>query len=905
MQTLRSKSKATAIVICLMLTIGTLIAVFPTANAAVVTYHTYCYISISPGDVIGVNQQMLLVFWTAQMPPDIGEIATLGGRATWKDVAINVTYPDGTTHTFVMPTTDSVGGSYVQFTPQTVGTYYAWSVFPEQWRNTTATQSRYLAAVSNKVAFTVQQEPIQAWSEPPLPDGYWTRPINNANRDWSALGGNWLAGAYQQPIGDAGSAGFFGFGGGGGTTTRLVTGKGPESAHILWTKPYWTGGMMDESFGSTGYMTAHYQFDFSGSMLILQGKVYYPARADAHKTQGWLCVDLYTGETLYFDNNTLGTTAMPSFGQIYNYESPNQHGGIPYLWRTSGVTLPPNTTTTASGAGFFGMTISTVWEMLDGYTGTGNSVTKIANVSDSGTAVYGKDGSILRYSIINYGTTANPNYYLQVWNTSAIPTMLATTTGTTAWQWRPSGGGFGGGPPLGVYVHDGNKGYSLNKSISSILGPRNAIFNQTGAMQFVREGQFVIVGDAGLNDERGIVKGFMMAFNLKPDSTGGITPTKLWDMSFTPPAGSQADNVTISLTGVYPDDNVICFQNVNLLKRWGYSLKTGEKLWESAPEPQLNYYTMQTNYYKGMLLTTGFGGVLLAYNITTGQIIWNYTAKNVGFESTYGNYPINIFAICDDKIYTLTGEHSVTQPIWRGPNMRCINAMTGEEIWKLMNFGANGGASLGGLYEYMADGKVVGLNLFDMMIYCVGKGPSATSVSASPKVSVHGNSVLIEGTVTDQSPSGKRNTNDRLDFALKGTPAISDADQEAWMEYMFMQQQIPANAKGVEVTLDAIDPNNNFVHIGTTTSDITGKFAYAYTPEVPGTYQIIATFAGSKAYGSSFDQSYLTVDPAPATPAAPEPATAQPPVDMYILYATIAMIIAVAIATILILRKKP
>jgi hypothetical protein len=49
----------------------------------------------------------------------------------------------------------------------------------------------------------------------------------------------------------------------------------------------------------------------------------------------------------------------------------------------------------------------------------------------------------------------------------------------------------------------------------------------------------------------------------------------------------------------------------------------------------------------------------------------------------------------------------------------------------------------------------------------------------------------------------------------------------------------------------------------------------------------------------------MTVGEAPATPAAPEPAATQPPVDMYILYATIAMVIAVAIATILILRKKP
>jgi hypothetical protein len=127
---------------------------------------------------------------------------------------------------------------------------------------------------------------------------------------------------------------------------------------------------------------------------------------------------------------------------------------------------------------------------------------------------------------------------------------------------------------------------------------------------------------------------------------------------------------------------------------------------------------------------------------------------------------------------------------------------------------------------------------------------------------------------------------------------------EAWMEYMFQQRPMPSNAKGVNVTLDAIDPNNNFIHIGTTTSDLTGAYGFVWTPEVPGTYQIIATFAGSAAYGSSFAQTYMGVGEAPPTPAEPQPEPAQPPLDMYLLYATIAIIIAVAIATLLLLRKK-
>jgi hypothetical protein len=102
-----------------------------------------------------------------------------------------------------------------------------------------------------------------------------------------------------------------------------------------------------------------------------------------------------------------------------------------------------------------------------------------------------------------------------------------------------------------------------------------------------------------------------------------------------------------------------------------------------------------------------------------------------------------------------------------------------------------------------------------------------------------------------------------FDFSLKGTPAISDEDMGAWMEYLFMQQAMPADAKGVEVSLDTLDPNGNYVHIDTVTSDITGAYGCLFTPEVPGTYKIIATFAGSKSYGPSFAQTYLSVDEAP------------------------------------------
>jgi hypothetical protein len=201
----------------------------------------------------------------------------------------------------------------------------------------------------------------------------------------------------------------------------------------------------------------------------------------------------------------------------------------------------------------------------------------------------------------------------------------------------------------------------------------------------------------------------------------------------------------------------------------------------------------------------------------------------------------------------------------------------------------------------IADGYIVTASQYDNMVYCIGKGPSATTLTAQPDISVHGTSVLITGTVTDQSPGAKKIA---PNFGyVNGVPVVSDADQQVWMEYLYMQQACPTTATGVDVTLDTLDPNGNFIHIGTVTSDMSGGFKKMFTPEVPGEYTIIATFAGSESYGSSYAQTYIGVSEAPPATAAPE---YPQPIDntMTILYATIAIIIAIAIVGILLLRKK-
>jgi hypothetical protein len=392
-----------------------------------------------------------------------------------------------------------------------------------------------------------------------------------------------------------------------------------------------------------------------------------------------------------------------------------------------------------------------------------------------------------------------------------------------------------------------------------------------------------------------------MAVSLERDKEG----TKLWETTFTPPLGSVERGETISMTGVCPEDSVVLFEDKDRLLRWGYDMKTGELLWESEPEGLFNYYGMTENFYNGIFYSFGYSGQIRAYNITTGDILWIYNCTTVGTESAYGgNYPEGIAEICDGKLYLTNGEHSPTQPLMRGRNLRCINATTGEEIWKILGYW--GGMSPTSYNSIMADGIFVGLNYMDMQLYAFGRGPSATTVSAPQLIPTVGSSVMITGTVTDQTASGRRTTNDKIDFTLKGTPAISDEDMSAWMEYLFMDQAKPADAKGVEVVLETLDPNGNFYEIGRTTSDINGNYGVMWEPPVPGEYQIIATFAGSASYGSSSATTYMGVADAPAATPAPTP-TPAPMTDTYVLgigAGAIIAIIVVGMLLFLMLRKR-
>jgi len=97
------------------------------------------------------------------------------------------------------------------------------------------------------------------------------------------------------------------------------------------------------------------------------------------------------------------------------------------------------------------------------------------------------------------------------------------------------------------------------------------------------------------------------------------------------------------------------------------------------------------------------------------------------------------------------------------------------------------------------------------------------------------------------------------------------------------------------------------INLGAATTDVNGFYYFQVNPNMlqagAGTYQVITTFAGSDSYGSSSAVSAFTINSAAPT-ASPVPIQTQPPTEMYFGISTVAIIIAIAVATALMMLKK-
>jgi hypothetical protein len=783
---------------------------------------------------------------------------TVGGwnGDLYENVTIDLIDPAGHKTVFGPYVASPVAGVQFSYTPDQVGNYTIQAHYPGEvldgrsslYPNLGSSGAQWRGSYmlpddSDILTMVVQEEPVTGiYKTPPLPTEFWTRPIYGTNWNWGELGSNW-----------------YGLGGSGAydaLRNYSPYGYAPNTAHIVWTKPTQFGGQPGAPINADQralYTSTSLLVNYFKPQVILNGILYYNNFMSKGTLTGWTAIDVHTGKIVW--QRTAGETGNEriDWGQVVNYVNYQEIGSNAYLY-------------TAPGSGGFGAAIGNWFSIYDAMTGKWlANVTNAISTSKILDTQSDVEGAVLGYYVSN-NTLCMYNY-----------TRLLTSA-----------------PPNDLFVSaSGTKNGSLlsmqmwNTTLPATFGGDNislTIAAVTPEIILMRMVPYQVQWQGANNG---------YSYDAAYDARTG---TKLWG--------------PINQTGIWPayeDVSFLCagdgyyvLKNKDRNQAYGFDLKTGKKLWGPVQLVGGSYSSVWRDgeIAYGKVYIWDLGGYVNAINLTTGKIEWTFYAGDAGYDTPFGSYPFmgyNAHSIADGKLFLSTG-HMYTPPLH--PAYRfAINCTDGSLVWKLSQYSSTCIGAVG-------DGYLISWNSLDNQIYSFGKGPTATTVTAPDTAQPLGTQVLVQGTVMDKS-GGTTQKVCTTRFP-SGVPAVSDDSMEAWMEYVYQQQIRPANATGVEVSLDAIDPNNNFIHIGTATSDSTGAFSYLFTPDVPGKYTITATFAGSESYYSSFAETAAAVSEAPPAPAAPEPAPA-PMTDTYVMGFGIGMIIAIIIGfalLFLLLRKR-
>jgi outer membrane protein assembly factor BamB len=907
------KNKTTAISVTLILMLATSAALMsvPIGNAATTVNVDICY-----NQFIGVNSQTLVVF--ALTPNVLNTDPNLMGKASiWANATVTFTRPDGTKDVVngpIIVRPDIIGGEaarlYLYYTPNMMGTWNATFYYPGDSTYNAINKTApfvVIGAIPRRTPFTMlsikpypnvglgQDILINAWiTPPPLTDrqnfeGFmftFTRPDGTSftvgpmdsegpgtvwfNLPLDALG-NWSI-KFEFP-GDYSTLP--------GSVTRYITVQQdaiptyPDTP--LPTEPWdypiniqnrewrklggiWAQSSFNASEGSfnpytEGPRTAHILWKIP-SYGQLGGYIGSPQGIQTGGGQaeyGGETAGIYTSSTYSINTIMAGRGYSNSGGNITCFDI---HTGK-ILWQKAGASFNVGTSRGRTAALY--SFSSTRFIAYDAITGAIlNNVTGMSMAFFVNPYVYTVQS--LAPVVIQGTEYAGPSFLIK-WDASST-----TTNFTSRIVWN----------------------------ITNIL-PSTSTSHSLIVDNLWIARHFWGLGETAPSTSNTIIVDYMTAINL----TTGKTEWNVTTMDSTDP------NTYIYRQGPAwgSGEGLVYFAGFgNINNGLGYvAFKTsnGQLAWWSPPTdyPWGNFwaYQPQASGY-GQVYGLGYSGIY-AFNATNGKINWHYIDNDPYFEepyasniapdgSTYASYSFGSTGpiVGGGVLYAVQSEHSPTF-YYRGYGMVAVDVFTGEELFKI-----NGVYSLGGI----ADGVLVMSDSQNGMTYAWGKGESATTVSASSKVIAKGNSILLEGTVLDMSE------------AQKGTAAVADAYQTEWMEYLHMQQPFPHSATGVSVSLDALDSNNNYIHIGDAVSDTTGQYSLGWEPEIEGKYTIVASFYSTEAYYGSEAETSIYVQAAPATTPPPEnqPVADNTPILYAVIGIGIAILIAIAIVGLLLIKKR-
>jgi hypothetical protein len=623
---------------------------------------------------------------------------------------------------------------------------------------------------------------------------------------------------------------------------------GPLSAHVRWVQPFAPGGVVG------GGISGEHAFDIGdayagkwGGASILGGIAYWRFDDPNQSPRVTVASDIRTGEELWRGNSLGGSP----FGQVIVTDE----GIDSYLWRSSGGTY----------SAYDPWTCQWVFDITD---------------IPSGSRTTGENGEFIIYSLnLNDATMT---YWNQLWmlEQPGVKETLARER-------------------------------SVNATEIGLTAEWTVPTDLPGSAREYRWGDRVI----GTYENTGAGETTMWAFSLEPGNEGRLLYERDATYELSDVEDGPSASVSQRLFGDSPEDSAHLHWNGDTLRYWAYSYATGEELWKSddfdmeggfGGESYLNQYT-GTSSTTGRTIgpnryQTGVSGIVYCYNATNG-LIWTYHATDPYSEILWANdwWLGTPFEIAD-KIYFGHLEHSPIDPMPRGAPFICLNATTGEELWRVNGMYRQSGW---GGQPLLGSGVILTQDTYDQRTYCIGKGPTSTTVVAPDVAVPSGATAIVRGTVMDVSP-GCSDVRVQLRFPY-GVPAICDANMSEWMLYVYKQFARP-DAVGVNVTLTVLDSDGQVVDSAVVATDSRGCFSYEIVPEVAGEYSVKASFEGSNSYYGSFAVSSPFVVEAAAEPTAEPTATPVSVADLYFVPAVAGIVVALVVVgvllTLLLLKKR-